>query len=376
MLLSAFDAMALVAGIRQWVELESPTTEPAAVNRLVDLVEAQLRALGLQVERIAGRDGLGDHLRARTPWGGPEAGILVLGHLDTVHPLGTLHSRLPFRLEGNRVYGPGIADMKGGAYLAYNALRYLVERGETTPLPVTLIYNSDEEVGSPTSRGLIEETARQAKYVLVTEPGRNGGCVVTARRGTGRFRLKITGRPAHSGVNHEQGRSALRELAHQILRLESMTDYARGITVNVGVAAGGTRANVVPAEAMAEVDLRVSTPEDAEAMVRTLLALQPVTPEVTLEVRGQLNRPPYTKTPAIDALYRHARALAAELGFALPETATGGGSDGNFTAVMGLPTLDGLGADGAGPHTYEEHIFLDRLVPRQALLVRLLQTLQ
>jgi glutamate carboxypeptidase len=370
------DVMEIVAGIQQWVEIESPTTEPAAVNRLVDLVERQLSALGVRVDRIPGRDGRGDHLRACTPWGGNGPGILVLSHLDTVHPLGTLHDRLPFRIEGNKVYGPGISDMKGGAYLGYNALRYLVARGETTPLPITFIYNTDEEVGSGTSRALIEEAARNAKYVLVTEPGRDDGSVVTARKGTGRFRLKIVGRPAHSGANHELGRSALKELAHQILILEDMTDYRRGITINVGVAAGGTRPNVVPAEATAEVDLRVSTPETAEEMVRKILALQPVTPDVTVEVSGQMNRYPYTKTPGIDALYQHAKALAAEFDFELPETATGGGSDGNFTAVMGVPTLDALGADGFGGHTYEEHIYLDKLVPRQTLLIRLMQTLK
>ncbi len=188
--------------------------------------------------------------------------------------------------------------------------------------------------------------------------------------------MKITGRPAHSGVSHEQGRSALKELAHQILYLESLTDYARGITVNVGVASGGTRPNVVPAEATAEVDLRVSTRDSADEMLGKVLSLKPITADVTVAVSGQINRYPYTKTHGIDALYRHAKGLAAEFDYPLPETATGGGSDGNFTAVMGLPTLDGLGADGAMPHTYEEHIFLDKLVPRQTLLIRLLQTLR
>jgi glutamate carboxypeptidase len=370
------DAMEIVSGIRRWVEVESPTTAPTAMNQLMDMVEGQLIGLSLQVDRIPGREGRGDHLRACTPWGGDGPGILVLSHLDTVHPLGTLESRLPFCIDGNKAYGPGIADMKGGAYLGYNALRYLVEKGETTPLPITYIFNSDEEVGSRTSRDLIEEAARQAKYVLVTEPGRNGGCVVTARKGSGRFTLKITGRPAHAGANHEQGRSALKELAHQILSLEAMTDYARGTTVNVGVVSGGTRPNVVPAEAIAEVDLRVSTLQTAKEMEQRILGLKPIDPDVTVDVSGQMNRYPYTKTPGIDTLYQHAKGLAAELGFDLPETASGGGSDGNFTAVMGVPTLDALGVDGYGPHTFEEHIFLDKLVPRQTLLIRLMQTLK
>jgi len=369
------DAMAILEGIRPWVEIESPTTEPDAVNRLVDLVEGEFEAIGMQVERLAGREQRGDHLRARTTWGGEGRGILVLGHLDTVHPLGVLYNQLPLRLDGNRVYGPGIADMKGGAYLALNAVRYLVSKGETTPLPITFVYNSDEEVGSRTSKDLIEETARQAKYVLVCEPGRNGGSVVTARKGSGRFTVSVTGRSSHSGTNHVDGRSALTELAHQILKLEAMTDYERGITVNVGVARGGTRPNVVPGEAMAEVDLRMSTPETAEEMAEKILGLQPVTPDVAVAVTGQLNRYPYIKNEAIDRLYQHAKELAAKIGLDLRDMATGGGSDGNFTAAMGLPTLDALGADGADAHTYNEHIYLDQLVPRQTLLIRLLQTL-
>jgi glutamate carboxypeptidase len=366
----------ILAGIREWVEIESPTTEPTAVNQLMDLVQGRLEGVGAAVERIPGKDGYGDHLRARAPWGGSGPGILVLSHLDTVHPLGTLEKRLPFRIEGNKVFGPGIADMKGGAFLGFNALRYLAEKGETPPLPVTFLYTADEEVGSHTSRDLIESEARNAKYVLVTEPGRNGGSVVTARKGAGRFDISITGRPAHSGSAHDKGRSALREMAHQILALEAMTDYGRGVTVNVGVVSGGTRPNVVPEQATAELDLRVDSPEAAEEMVEKILALKTVGEDITLEVSGGMNRYPYTKTAEIDALYQHARELAAEYDFALPETATGGGSDGNLTVAVGTPTLDALGADGFGGHTYEEHIYLDKLVPRQTLLIRLLQTLE
>ena len=369
------DNMEILQGIREWVEIETPTTEPAAVNRLVDVVEQQLQGIGLAVERFTGRDNRGDHLRARTPWGGDEPGILVLGHLDTVHPLGTLDGPLQYRIDGNKVYGPGIADMKGGAYLVYNGLRYLIEQQETTPLPITLIFNSDEEMSSLTSRELIESTARNAKYVLVGEPGRNGGSVVTARKGSGRFYLNVTGRPSHSGTNHADGRSALKELAHQILALEALTDYDRGITVNVGVAAGGTRPNVVPGEATATIDLRMNTPETAEEMTQKILGLKPITPDVSLEVSGQITRYPYTKTPAIESLYQQVKTIGQELGLALPDMATGGGSDGNTTAAMGLPTLDALGADGANAHTHEEHIFLDQLVPRQTLWIRLFQQL-
>jgi len=279
-------------------------------------------------------------------------------------------------VEGDRAYGPGIADMKGGAWMGLNAMRYLLEKGETPPLPVTYLFTADEEVGSDTSQALIEAEARKAKYALVTEPGRNGGSVVTERKGVGRFDLGITGRPAHSGAAHDLGRSALREMAHQILALEAMTDYERGITVNVGVVNGGTRANVVPERATAEIDLRVTTPETAEEMVERILAVQPVGPDVTVEMAGGMNRWPYTKSPEIDALYQHARGLAAEFDFGLPETATGGGSDGNFTVHVGTATLDALGADGAEAHTYGEHIYIDKLVPRQTLMIRLLQTLK
>ncbi len=370
-----FDAGTILDGIREWVEIETPTTEPDAVNRLIDLVQSQHEALGATVRRIPGRDGRGDHLVSRAPWGGDGPGILVMSHLDTVHPLGTIDGPLPFRVDGNNAYGPGIADMKGGAYFGYNALRYLVEKGEETPLPVTFLYNSDEETGSLTSRDLIEEEGAKAKYVLVTEPGRNGGSVVTARKGSGRFQMHIQGRPSHSGSRHDLGRSALKEMAHQILALEAMTDYERGVTVNVGTVQGGTRPNVVPGEAFAEIDMRADSPEDADDMLARILALKAVDPDVTVTVTGQINRYPYKKSAEIDALYQHAKGLAADYDFPLPETHTGGGSDGNFTVAIGIPSLDALGADGDGGHTLEEHIYIDKLVPRQTLMVRLLQTL-
>ena len=330
----------------------------------------------MKVERIGGHDGCADCLRARTPWGGKEPYILVLGHLDTVHPVGVLDDQLPYRVEGNLAYGPGIADMKGGAFLALNAIRYLASCGERTPLPIVLLYNTDEETGSFGSRNLIDETAGGAKYVLVCEPGREGGSVVTARKGAGQFTLNVTGRAAHSGTSHADGRSALQELAHQILQLEAMTDYERGTTVNVGVVSGGTRHNVVPAEATAEFDLRVTTAEVGEEMVQKIQGLWPVTPDVSITVTGGLNHPPFQKTPAVSQLYEHAKGLAQEIGLDLPDIATGGGSDGNFTAGMGLPTLDGLGVTGEEYHTLQEHILIDQLVPRQTLLIRLMQTLR
>jgi glutamate carboxypeptidase len=370
-----FSAMDLLAEIRSWVEIESPTTDAAAVNRMVDKVEADAAAAGMTVRRMPGRDGYGDHLLVETPGGRNVPGILVLSHLDTVHPLGTLAKELPFRVDGDAAYGPGIYDMKGGALLAFAAMRYLVRAGRSDMLPVRQLLVSDEEVGSPTSRALIEEEARRARYVLVTEPAREGGRVVTARKGVARFELKITGRAAHSGSRHEDGRSAVRELARQILDLEAMTDYATGVTVNVGVASGGTRANVVPEEAFAEIDMRVPNPVIGDAAVARVLAIKPHDPDVTLTITGGLNRPGYEKSPEIAALFERAKTLAAGIGIDLMDMKTGGGSDGNFTAAI-APTLDGLGVDGSGAHTHQEQLFVSSLVPRATLLLRLMETLR
>lgn len=368
------DADELLAGIREWVEIESPTTDAAAVNRMVDKVQADYAALGARLERIPGRDGFGDHLLVTSPWGGDGPGILVLSHLDTVHDIGTLAGRLPFRVEGDVAYGPGIYDMKGGAHLAFAAMRHLIRLGRQTQLPIRHLYVSEEEVGSPTSREHILREARRAKYVLVTEPAREGGRIVTARKGTARFDLHIKGRPAHSGARHEDGRSAIKELARQILDLEAMTDYSTGVTVNVGVVAGGTRANVVAEEARAEIDMRVPNPEIGDAAVARVLAIRAYDPDVTLTVSGGLNRPGYEKGAAIEALFQEARRIAAGIGFDLRDLKTGGGSDGNFTAAI-APTLDGLGVDGKGGHTDYEQLYVSSLVPRARLMLGLFEEL-
>jgi glutamate carboxypeptidase len=373
---SYFDAASLLDEIRSWVEIESPTTDPAAVNRMVDKVEADARAAGARIERMAGRDGYGDHLLLSSPWGTPEEpGILVLSHLDTVHAVGTLAGALPFRIEGDSAYGPGIYDMKGGALIAFAALRALIDTGATGLLPIRHFFVSEEEVGSPTSRAIIEQEARRARYVLVTEPARDGGRIVTARKGTARFDLKITGRPAHSGSRHQDGRSAVRELARQILDLEAMTDYEKGVTVNVGLIAGGTRANVVAEHASAEIDMRVPNPEIGDRAIGRVLAIKAYDPDCTLEISGGLNRPGYEKSAEIDALFQKARTLATEIGFDLEDLKTGGGSDGNFTAAI-APTLDGLGVDGKGGHTHHEQLYVSSLVPRATLMLRLMQTLR
>jgi glutamate carboxypeptidase len=372
-----FDPEEILAGIREWIEIESPSTDAGAVNRMVDRVEGDMRRLGARIERLAGRDGFGDMLIARTPWGGDGPGVLVLSHLDTVHPLGFLKDTLPFKREGDVVYGPGIYDMKAGAYLAYHAFRHLVREGRTTPLPVTFAFVPDEEVGSNTTRGTIEALALNAKYVLVTEPARDGGKIVTSRKGVARFRLKAEGRPAHAGARHEDGRSAIKEIARQVLAIEAMTDYARGVTTSVGLIRGGTGVNVIPQFCEIEVDMRVPDAALGEAMTAKMLGLKLSDPDVKLTVEGGMNRPPYVKDAGIAQLFEHARAIAAEIGFELKDVKlTGGGSDGNFTAALGVPTLDGLGADGKGAHTDYEQIYFSSLEPRARLMLRLLETLR
>ncbi|MCB1491148.1 MAG: M20 family metallopeptidase [Rhodobiaceae bacterium] len=363
----------ILSGIERWTRIESHTADRDGVNALMGQVASECAAIGASVERVPGRDGFGDHLSVRSPWGGDGKYILVLSHLDTVHPRGTIETDLPLHVDGDNAYGPGIYDMKGGAHIGFLAFKTLAEAGGC-PLPVRVLYTGDEEVGSPTSRALIEEAVKDAAYVLVTEPARDGGKIVTSRNGVARFVMRTRGRPAHSGSRHHQGRSAIREIARQILTLEAMTDYKRGITVNIGMVKGGSGANVVPEYAEASVDIRVPTAKDGESMVARVQALTPCDPDVALTFTGGMNRPPYERLPGTAALFETAKGLAAEIGFALEETHTGGGSDGNFTAPV-APTLDGLGVDGEGAHTLHEHLFISSLVPRMLLLRRLMQTL-
>ena len=369
-----FDSKTILDGIRQWVEIETPTDVPEQVNELTTLVANGYRDLPVTVERVTGHGGCGDHLVARSSWGQDAPGILVLSHLDTVHPLGFI-GRLPFRIEGDSAFGPGIYDMKGGAYLAYHAFRQLCASRDRPPLGVTQLYVSDEEIGSPTSRALIKSEGQRAKYVLVTEPARDGGKIVTGRKGVGRFEIFIKGIPAHAGSRPEDGRSAIRELANVIAALEALNDPRRGVTVNVGVVRGGTRPNVIAEEAYAEVDLRVPTIADADDLVAKILSLRSRSEGVSIIVTGELNRPPYEKGNSGAALFEHAKTLAAEIGFDLVDTSTGGGSDGNFTASH-TATLDGLGVDGKGAHTHYEQMYISSIEPRARLLHRLYQTLR
>jgi len=375
---NSFDSATILDGIRRWVEIETPTEASEQVNRLATIVADGYRGMPATVERIRGRDGYGDHLVARSAWGQDAPGILVLSHLDTVHPIGFIE-RLPFRVEGDSAFGPGIYDMKGGAYLAFHAFqeicREICAAPSRSPLGITQLYVSDEEIGSPTSRALIEAEGRKAKYVLVTEPARDGGKIVTGRKGVARFEIFIKGVPAHAGTRPEDGRSAIRELGNIIQTLEAMNDLKRGVTVNVGFVKGGTKPNVIAEQAYAEVDMRVPTIADADELVPRILNLQSRTQGVSVKVTGGLNRPPYEKNDAGAALYEHAKALARELGFDIPDTSTGGGSDGNFTAAD-TATLDGLGVDGQGAHTHYEQLYISSIEPRAQLLHRLYQTLR
>ncbi len=369
----SFDPEEILAGLRNWVECESPTFDAAAVNRMMDLACRHLALMGARIDRIPGRMGLGDCLRARFAHERNGPGVLVLGHLDTVHPVGTL-AGFGWHREGDRCFGPGILDMKGGNYLALEAIAALQRAGWQTPLPVTILFTSDEEIGSVSTRDLIEAEAARHKYVLVPEPGRRNGGVVTGRYPVSRFNVTAIGEPSHAGLRLSEGNSAIREMAHQIVAIESMT--TEDSTFSVGVVQGGTWVNCVARTCRAEV-LNVSKSEAAlERASERLLALRPVNPRVCLVIEPIVTRP-FWKTSAKDlALYEQASAIARDLGFELPHECSAGGSDGNFTGVMGVPTLDGLGPRGDGPHTLAEHVIVESLAERGRLMAALLATLK
>lgn len=362
----------LLEAVRAWVEIESPTNDAKGVNRVADHAEALLRGIGATIERTAGRDGYGDILIGRVPGEVEGPGLLLLGHMDTVHQRGTF----AYRVEGERAYGPGIYDMKGGNAMAFAALAHLKANGKRPRLPVTVMMIPDEEVGSPFSREHIEREALKHAIALVVEPSGEGGKITIARHGIARYFVKTTGIPAHAGAYHAKGRSAIREMARQVLAIEAMTDYARNVTLNVGTIQGGTHENMVPLHAEAHVYCLVPLPEHEKEVRERLLALKPVDPDVKLEVTPGLYRPSFVKSPEIQKLYDHAAALAQEIGYPVAgERVAGGGSDGNFTGALGVPTLDGLGVLGDGPHTHHEHLLISCLAPRTKLLARLFETL-
>lgn len=374
-LLAAMDTDAIIETLKVWVEQESPSPDANAVNAMMDLVIQEAESVGLTVSRTPGRDGYGDIVKLETQPAANGPRLLMLTHADTVHPIGTLET-LPFKRDGDKLYGPGIYDMKGGAYLALQAIKTLQELGSGPAMPVTIMVMPDEEAGSPTSKDAIEAEARRAAVTLVVEPAREGGKIVTARKGAARYYLTTTGRPAHSGSRHQDGASAIREIAAKTVGLEAMTDYGKGVTVNVGVIEAGTAVNVIPSRATAEIDIRIPTLELAAEIDARMQALEAEIPGVTLEIKGGLNRPPMERTAGVSALFDHAHGLAGEVGINLETVPqTGGGSDGNFTAAMGVPTLDGLGVDGAGAHTLDEHLLVSSIAPRCALLASLIETI-
>ncbi|HXG63807.1 MAG TPA: M20 family metallopeptidase [Blastocatellia bacterium] len=364
----------IVEFIRWLVEQESMSREAEATAAIAENLGDRLARFGAAVELFR-HPKFGATLRARFGNGAAEEKqLLVVGHLDTVWPLGTLSLR-PFRIEDGRAYGPGIFDMKAGVTLAVFAMRALGEMGRAARRPVTLLMTCDEETGSHFSRDLIEEEARRARAALVLEPPIPGGAIKTARKGVGEFELIVRGRPAHAGNDPRAGISAVTELAHQVLAINAMSSYEQGTTLNVGVVKGGVLANVIAAEARASIDMRYQTVEEGERIIAAMKSLKPTLDGARLEVRGGINRPPLVRTAEAGALFEHARRLAAEIGFELREGAVGGGSDGNFIGALGVPVLDGLGVDGAGAHAEHEHIVLSDIPRRAALLTRLIETI-
>jgi len=358
------------------VEAESPSGDKEGSNAVVSLLAsaaASITSLNA-VERITSEN-FGEHLVVRA-FAQPDnsRSILVLGHTDTVHPRGVIKER-PWRAEGNRIYGPGIFDMKANCAIALEALRACEAVGIETRSAVTLLLTCDEESGSPTGRPLVETEARKARATLVIEPPASSGRVKTARKGTGMFTIEVKGRAAHAGLDPEKGISAVLELAKQIVRLHELNDPISGTTVTVNVVNGGTHSNVIPAAARAEVDLRFTSADAGARIERRILTLAPIDSGAEVTVSGGINRPPLERSQPVKALYTHARALASFLDFDLGEASVGGASDGNFVAALGVPVLDGLGVQGDGAHAAHEHIICDDIATRGALLAGLMATL-
>lgn len=362
---------------RALVEAESPSGDDAGSRAVVSLLAAAARTINAvtTIERVASEN-YGEHLRLRAFGNGRNNAnpIMILGHTDTVHPRGSLE-KCPWREEGGRVYGPGIFDMKANCALAIEVIRACAALEVKPQSPVVMLLTCDEESGSVTGRGLVEAEARRAKAVLVLEPPASDGRVKTGRKGTGMFTIEARGRAAHAGLEPEKGASAVLEIARQIERLHAMNNWTSGISVNVGVVEGGTLSNVVAAEARAEVDVRFSSNEEALRLESEILHLRPFDNRVHLIVKGGINRPPLERSDQVLALYERARGIAASFAYDLGEAQVGGASDGNFAAAMGAPVLDGLGIDGDGAHAAHEHILIDDIPNRGALLSGLIATL-
>ena len=376
----SFSQREVIATIRAFVECESPSDDAVSVNHFVDLLAETVKDIARVRTYPGGTVGskvYGKHLRCEflLPSQKKQGQILALGHSDTVWPLGTLRT-MPFRQSQGRLWGPGVFDMKAGLAFFIFAMRALRERDVPVARRVILQVNSDEEIGSPASRALTEEAARVSSAVLVLEPGQGlEGKLKTARKGVGDYTVKVRGRAAHAGVDFASGASAIVEMSRQIQKIAGFTRLDRGITVSPGVIHGGTRSNVIAAECTAEIDVRIPKASDARYLERQFASLRAFDKRCTVEVTGGINRPPLERSAGVRALFRKAKALAAELGVQLEESSTGGGSDGNFTAALGVPTLDGLGAVGEGAHASHESILIDRMVDRIALLSKLVAAL-
>ncbi len=362
----------MVAALKELVLLESPTHDKAACDKLSAVLADQFQELGGRVKLHRQKE-TGNHLQVEFAGARGRKPILLLGHYDTVYSVGTL-ATMPWRESKGLVYGPGAFDMKGGIVQMMFALRALQATGRL-PRPVTVLLVSDEEEGSETSRAITEKIAGRCEAVLVCEPAGRGGALKTARKGVGGFTIRVSGVASHAGLDFEKGHNAILELSRQVQAVAAMTSLERGITLNPGIIRGGTRTNVVPAEAEAEFDLRIANKVDGDLMMRKMRALRAVNPKCKLHVEGGINRPPLERSPAVVALFQQAQKLARQLGFSLNEIAVGGGSDGNFTAGMGIPTLDGLGAVGDGAHSPRESVVAAEMPRRAALLAGLIATL-
>ena len=362
----------LLETIEALVSLESPTTDKAAVDRCGHALAARLEAIGGRVSRLPRVD-RGDHLLAEFGCGTSQ--ILLLGHIDTVWPIGQLE-RMPLVRSNGRLHGPGVFDMKAGIAIGMLATRALLETGVSLSRRIVMLWTTDEEVGSATSRGAIEDEAGRSDAVLVLEPSLPGGAVKTARKGCGEYELRVRGVAAHAGIDPSKGASAIHELARQIVLVQKLQDLDRGISVNVGTISGGTRTNVVAEEARAVIDVRAPTQADAARVDAAFRALKAVDERTAVSVTGGLDRPPLERTAQVARLYQQAFEVGRELGQALGEGSTGGGSDGNFTAALGVATLDGLGAVGDGAHALHEHVEIDSLPDRAALVAGLIAKIE
>jgi glutamate carboxypeptidase len=350
------------------VRVESPTTDKTAVDRCGAELAARLEAIGARVTRLP-RPERGDHLLAEMGCGASQ--VLLLGHFDTVWPVGQL-AHMPLVGSDGRLHGPGVFDMKAGIAIAMLAARALVETGTPLSRRIVMLWTTDEEIGSESSRAAIEDEARRSDAVLVLEPSLPGGALKTARKGCGGYQLLVRGVAAHAGIEPEKGASAVEELAHQILHINGLQDLGRGISVNVVQVSGGLRSNVIPDEARAVVDVRAPTAAAAAAVDAAFRSLTPVNPRTTVQASGGFDRPPLERSDQVARLYKEARRVARELGVELGEGSTGGGSDGNFTAALGIPTLDGLGPEGEGAHAAHEHVLTESFPRRAALVAGLL----